>query len=124
MCNYGPYGDADLASADHTPFNSGQYMSLNVINPHPDKLRVVWPDPPLTLQSIFFKGVHIFQIAFMTLLLGPWATVYTFERPYWFPVNPCLLVINPIVNIAQSDEIIPSGVSQVLRVRIAILTPK
>ena len=70
----------------------------------------VWPDPPLTLHSIFLQGVHIFQIAVMTLLLGPWATVHTFERPDWFPVNPCFLVINPIVNIAQCDEIIPSRV--------------
>jgi len=60
----------------------------------------------------------------MTLLLCPCATVYAFERPYWFPINPSFLVINPIVNIAQSAEIIPSGVSQFQTVSIAILTPK
>ena len=60
----------------------------------------------------------------MTLLLALWATVYTFERPDRIPVNPCFLVINPVVNIAQSDEIIPSGVFQVQSVRVASLTPK
>jgi len=65
------------------------------------RTRGVWP--PLTFQSIFFKGLHIFQIAFMTLLLGPWATVWSFERPDWLPVNPCFLLVNPIMNIAQSD---------------------
>ena len=60
----------------------------------------------------------------MTLLLGTRAkTVYTFERSDWVPVNPCFVVINPIVNIAQNDEIIPSGVSLVQSVRIASLTP-
>ena len=54
-----------------------------VINPNPDKgVREGG-------LAMFFKGLHIFQIAFMTLLLGPRATVYTFERPDWVPVNPC-----------------------------------
>jgi len=34
----------------------------------------------------------------MTLSLGPWATVCSFEPPDWVPVNPCFLVINPPPN--------------------------
>ena len=90
----------------------------SVFNPNPNKGGEVWPDPPLTFQSIFFQGLHIFLNAFMTLSLGPRATVYTFGRPDRVPFNPCFLVINPVVNIAQSDEIIPSGVSQVLSIRL------
>ena len=71
------------------------FIESRQLYPNPDKVGGGGLDPPPTFLFISSPRLQIFQIAFMTLSLGPWATVCSFERPDWLPVNPCFSVINP-----------------------------